>query len=88
MQVANLKKPEQHTGFHPIRAQPMNHALQVFLVAADTAMLDSPALAATGAGGVLRRTIQALPGNDTWIAAVAMYTGSATGKSVVFLSVA
>ena len=61
---------------------------QVFRAVTVTSMESSTTLATTLAGGVLRRTIQMLPGTATWISAVAFWAGTAAIRGEGFLFVA
>jgi len=51
-------------------------------------MVFSTMLATAVTGGVLRRTVPALPGAATWVTTMAMLTGTTTVRQMVFPAVA
>ena len=61
---------------------------QVFRAITVTAMAHLAALATTVTGGVLRGSIQPVPGSATWVTPMAMPTESTTISQMGFLSVA
>ena len=66
----------------------MKVVFQVFPAAAATNMERSPTLIPPVAGGVLRRTLQPVPGTAAWVTTLAMCTGTTTIRKMGSLSVA